>query len=185
MGSRTLRPAVLSVLVLLLVAGSAPILAGAAGPSSDVRASEGNTDVVAFGTAWVPQSRSRFAVWRPMGWGTEVKVKASGVGDQWVHIPLPYASVEEGTAVTLYYVEFCAKSSNGAATKPVTMDIWTDAGRLTSQSVAWAANNSRQCWGYTLAAPTWVESLGFSVKLHFASTGDMITLYKAWAHVGP
>jgi hypothetical protein len=185
MGSRTLRPVILSVLVLLLVAGSAPILAGAAGPSSDVRASEGYSDLVNYGTAWVPQSRNSFARFRPMGWGMEAKVKPVGVGDQWVHIPIPLTSVAEGSAVLIEYVEFCALSSNGAGTAPTAFHLWSDGGRFKTTTVTWPADNGRHCIGITVSPPVWKDSLGVSVSLHFANTTDQITLYKAWARVRP
>jgi hypothetical protein len=185
MGSRLLRPVILSVLVLLLVAGSAPILAGAANPSSDARASGGYSDLVNYGTAWVPQSRNSFARFRPMGWGMEAKVKPVGVGNQWVHIPIPFMSVEEESPVLIEYVEFCAMSSNGAATMPTDFDLWSDGGRFESQAVTWPADNGRHCIGITLSPPVWQDSLGVSVSLHFANTADQITLYKAWARVRP
>jgi len=184
MKSRMIRPAVLAVLVLLLVSGSVPILAGASS-APDTRASEGYSDLVNYGTAWVPQYRNKFSAWRPMGWGIEAKVKAAGVGDQWVHIPIPLMSVEEGTFVKIAYVEFCAKSSNGAVTKPIRMHLRTDAGLFGDQAVVWAANNNRQCFGITLSPAVWRESLGVSVLVHFANTSDMMTFYKAWVHLVP
>jgi hypothetical protein len=186
MRSRMVRPAILALLVLLLVAGSAPILAGAAGQPATERVSTGFTDVVNYGTAWVPELRGKFALWRPYGWGTEARVKAAGVGTQWVHIPLPLLSYNEGSALYVSYVEFCAKSSNGAQTRPVKLDIWADTNdRFVSQVVTWAPNNSRQCVGATLSPAVWKASLGVSVQLNFANTTDTITLYKAWAHLVP
>ena len=187
MKSRMIRPAVLAVLLVLLVSGSVPILAGASS-APDTRASEGYSDLVGYGTSWVPQSRSKFSAWRPMGWGIEAKVKAAGVGDQWVHIPIPFMSVEEGTGMKVAYVEFCAQSSNGAATKPVRMHLRSEGGAVGifgDQAVVWAANNNRQCFGINLSPPVWKESLGVSVLVHFANTSDMITLYKAWVHLVP
>jgi hypothetical protein len=184
MKSRTIRPAVLAVLVVLLVSGSVPILAGASS-GTDVRASEGASDLVSYGTSWVPQYRSKFSAWRPMGWGIEAKVKAAGVGDQWVHIPIPLMSFGEGSALYISYVEFCAKSSNGAATKPITMHLRDMDSLVASEPVVWAPNNSYQCFGITLNPPVWRQSLGISVLVHFANTNDMITLYKGWARVAP
>jgi len=184
MGSRRIRFAILAVLVLLLVTGSTPILAGAA-DTPDQRASEGYSDLVNYGTAWVPQSRNSFARFRPMGWGMEAKVKPVGVGDQWVHIPIPFMSVGEGSPVLIEYVEFCAMSSNGAASAPTTFHLWSDGGRFKIGPVTWPADNDRHCIGVTLSPPVWEDSLGVSVSLHFANTTDQITLYKAWARVRP
>jgi hypothetical protein len=184
MKSRMIRPAVLAVLVLLLVSGSVPILAGASS-APDTRASEGYSDLVNFGTAWVPQSRSKFSAWRPMGWGIEARVKPAGVGDQWVHIPIPFMAVEEGTAVKIAYVEFCAKSSNGGFTKPIRMHLRSEDTLFGDQAVVWAANNSRQCFHIELSPAVWQQSLGVSVLVHFASTSDMMTFYKAWVRVIP
>ena len=188
MRSRILRPTILALLVLLLIAGSAPILAGADTPEQ--RASSGPSDLVAFGTSWVPQLRGAFGnKWITYGWGVEAKVKpARAPGYQWVHIPIPYMSVEEGTAVKLDLVQFCAKSSNGAATKPTDVHVWVDsnthATRIATQAITWASNNDKQCVTVNLA-DTWYASVGLSVALYFANANDTITLYKAWARVVP
>lgn len=185
---RPLRPVVLTTLVLLLVAGSAPILATAdetAAPADvESRATVGATHFVAHGTGWVPERRAKFSTWLYRGWGTEIKVKAATVGqDQWVHIPIPITTYMDGTWLEISSVEFCARSSNGAQTKPVMVDLWSDT-RFKRQSITWAANNNKQCVSIPVG-PTWEESLGVSVLLDFGSSSDTITLYKAWAVLEP
>jgi hypothetical protein len=191
MNHRILRPLVLSFLVLCLVVGSSAVLLAAdtaspvVGDDSDAeRTVTGFTDLVAYGTAWVPQQRWRFSRWRPMGWGTEARAKAAHVGvDQWVHIPLPLVTVHDSTNMKIYSVEFCAKSSNGAQTYPVRWDVWADDGRFHSAPINWAPNNNRQCIHHVFNPTVWKESLGISVLLHFANHTDVITLYKAWVDV--
>jgi hypothetical protein len=188
MRSRILRPTILALLVLLLIAGSAPILAGADTPEQ--RATSGFSDLVNFGTGWVPQLKGAFGnKWKPYGWGIEASVKpARAPGYQWVHIPIPYMSVIESTAVKLDLVQFCARSSNGAATKPTDVHVWVDsnagATRIAAQSITWANNNDKQCITVNLA-DAWYASLSLSVQLYFANSNDVITLYKAWARVVP
>jgi hypothetical protein len=190
MAGRLVKPAVFVLLVLMLVAGSGALLAGASPAGQSALGSTApristNTDLVAHGTAWVPEARSKFSRWVPKGWGIEAKVKAAGVGDVWVHIPIPDETVANGTVMNLVYVEFCAKSSNGAQTMPTRMDLWAFDTRFKSQAVTWPADNAIHCWGITFSPVTWQQSLGVSVLLHFANTTDQITLYKAWARVQP
>lgn len=191
MRSRILRPTILALLVLLLIAGSAPILAGADTP--DTRASTGSTDVVAYGTAWVPELKGAFgARWKTYGWGVEARVKdARAPGYQWVHIPIPYIAREENSVVYLDYVEFCAKSSAGAQTKPTDLHLWEEnataagATRFHTQTIAWPADNNTHCIGVNLNPNVYKQSLGISVRLYFANGTDTITLMKAWARVTP
>ena len=108
MKHRIFRPLALVPLVLLLIVGSSAVLLAAdatepaAGTDADTeRTVTGFSDLVAYGTAWVPQQRWRFSLWRPMGWGTEVRSKAAHVGvDRWVHIPLPLITVHDSTSIT-------------------------------------------------------------------------------------
>ena len=185
MRGRMVRPVVLAVLLLLLIPGSSVLAAGDQ-PGSDLpRAMTGITHIVNAGTAWVPELRTKFSQWKPFGWGTQAKVKAAGVGYQWVHIPLTYMSYFDGTPTKLTYVEFCAKSSNGALTKPVTMDVWDNEVRIHSDPITWPADNAFHCWGYDFGAGAWHSGVGISVQLYFANTTDTITLYKAWAEISP
>jgi len=80
------------------------------------------------------------------------------------------------------------KSTNGAQTHPVQVDLWADAGNHASRfytgAVTWTANNNKQC--ITVDVPNaWHESLGISVRIYFASSADKMYLYKAWARVTP
>ena len=147
---------------------------------SDARASSGDTDMVAHGTAWVPERKWKFKMFKPYGWGTRTKVKV-GPSDVWVHIPIPYMSRIENDRTWVEYVEFCAHSTNGAATKPVKLDVWDNRVRVASVTVSWVSNNKVQCHGITLSPKVMAQSLGLSVLLHFANTTDRITLFKAWA----
>ncbi len=192
MRSRVARSLILTVLALALVGGTA-VLATARDSSGQAvedeavsaRAMTGAFDLVTHGTAWVPQTRARFSKFMPVGWGMITQVKAAGVGNQWVHMPLSYPSYIEGAAPKLAYVEFCAQSSNGVATKPIAMDIWDGGTSISHDVIAWAPDNAYHCFGHNYAAPAWHADLGISVLLYFANTTDTITLYKAWAHVVP
>lgn len=194
MSHRIFRPLVLSLLVLFLVVGSSAVLFAADGPDDAItgeagseRAITGMTDVVAHGSAWVPQLRNRFSRWWPLGWGTEVRSKPAFVGqDQWVHISIPLTARISDTPLRIERVEFCAKSTNGAQTRPVRLDLWSEYyGQLYSGTVNWAPNNNVQCPVAIFNPPVSAESLGASVLLHFANSTDVITLQKAWARVVP
>lgn len=188
MKSRFSRPAILALLVLLLVAGSTPLLAGAA--STD-RAATGFVDTVSYGTDWNPENRNFMSVWKWYGWGIEARLKAARApGSVWVHIPITLLSYNEGSALKVDYVEFCAKSTNGTATKPVKLHLWEEtsggANRFfENNAISWPADNNTHCIGADVNPPVWKQSLGVSVQLYFANSTDTITLGKAWAHLVP
>lgn len=176
----------IGLLVLLLVLGSGLLAAGADGPAP--AAAEGPTaraagsfTATAHGTAWVPEIRAEFARWRPVGWGMQAKVKPAGVGDQWVHIPLTAAPFVDGSLTGLYSLSFCARSSYGARTMPIQVDVWNGSVRIHGEPVTWWADNAEHCWTIDFAQPKWVMTLGVSVLLHFANTTDQITLEGATA----
>lgn len=136
------------------------------------------TDFAVHGTAWIRELPAQFSSFQAKGWGTVAKVKAAGY--QWVHIPIPYATYLEDVAQKVRYVEFCAQSSNGAATKPVKLDIWAHNVRISSTSISWPADNAIHCFGVNYSPGVWKQDIGVSVSLYFANTTDKITLYKAW-----
>jgi hypothetical protein len=143
----------------------------------------GNTDLVHQGTAWVRELTGKFAVFRPYGWGTLTRVKAAG--DYWVHIPVPYASVIDGQALKFKYAEVCGYSSNGAATKPIKLDLWQNTIKIGSWAITWPADNNYHCAGVSFGTPEWKDSVGISVLLRYANTTDTITLAKAWIRLVP
>jgi len=200
-----MKPYKLFVLLLLLViALSGTVVTGAKvltqeGASSEVKTgvytpdpnapplpptdTTGATDLVHQGTAWVAESRPSYGMFRPWAWGTETKVKA--ISDQWVHLAVPYASVLDGTALKLKHAEFCAKSTNGAQTKPTRIDLWANATKIGQWAIAWPADNAYHCAYVDFPTPTWYEGVGISVWLHYANVADKITLYKAWVRLVP
>lgn len=189
MKDRFLRPTILALLVLLVVGGSAPILAGAAAPAP--RAATGFVDTVSFGTGWVAQNRLAYGNhWIYYGWGVQADVKPAHAGSyQWVHIPINLVSYNEGTALKVAYVEFCAQSSNGIAVRPTAFHLWetTAVGKTRfyeNNAVAWPADNAWHCIGADVP-DTWRQSLGISVEIYFGNATDTITLGKAWAHLVP
>jgi hypothetical protein len=183
---------ILLAVVLLLVA-SIPTTQAASlnqsyasvNPSVAGSAPAGSYDFTTHGTAWVREKPSKFKTFKYYGWGTVAKVKAAGVGDQWVHIAVPFPSRMANSLMNIKYVEFCAQSTNGASTKPTRMDLWDYTGRFLSKSISWPADNSAHCFGYTYSSPSFHQDLGISVLLHFANTTDKITLDKAWVRVTP
>ncbi len=196
MKTRTIFGLVLVLAVLLFSAGQPAVQAqedsgGAGVPvvktylDADVEAIKAEsrgavfTDVAVQGTAWVPELRVKFSAFSIRAWGAVAKAKAAG--DQWVHIPIAYPTYIKSTGEKIVYVEFCAKSSAGANTKPVKMDLWGNDGRFYTGAVSWPADNAYHCWGVSFNPGTWKQSLGISVLLHFANTTDTITLYKGWA----
>jgi hypothetical protein len=179
-------PLLLALLAVMLVAGSSPLVAGAddgaAATAPDVAARIRRTTLSAYGTAWVPEQRGKFALWKPYGWGTETRVKLAGVGNQWVHLPIPWAPLLDESGYAPSGVQFCAKSSNGAQTKPVQIDLWaTDfegvPTRIFTSGLSWPALNSNYCFYLSVSSPPgpWL-GVGVSVLLHFANTTDKITL---------
>jgi hypothetical protein len=182
-------PVLVALLVLVLVTGSSPLVAGAGNsapaPGEDLTARiTGASFMTAHGTAWVPELRGRFAKWRPVGWGMQAKVRAAGVGDQWVHIPMPMAPWLDDTTTWVFYVTFCAQSSNGARTKPIQIDVWSGSTRIYTSPVNWEATNARRCANFEISR-TLVTSVGISVLLHFATTTDEITLEEASVSFAP
>jgi hypothetical protein len=190
MKSRLVKPAILALLVLLLVAGSAPILAGADAPQG--RTATGRIDTVTYGTAWLPELKGAFGNrWKTYGWGVVARVRAARAPtDQWVHIPITLLSYAEGTGMKVDLVQFCMKSSNWAQVYPITVDLWeptssgTGATRFYTGTPAWANNNNMQCMTVDIAND-WKEGLGLSVKIHFGNASDTMTLGKAWARLVP
>jgi len=146
---------------------------------ADARASSGDSDMVAHGTAWVAERKWKLKMFKPYGWGTRVKIKV-GPGDEWVHIPIPYIARIENDRTWVEYVEFCAHSTNGAATKPTRIDVWDNRVRIASVAISWTSNNNVQCHGIRINPKVLAQSIGVSVLLHFANATDRITLYKAW-----
>jgi hypothetical protein len=139
------------------------------------------THFATHGTAWVAEKPAKFKKFRAYGWGTQTKILLPG--DQWVHIPLVYATFINGSAQYVEFVQFCADSTNGARSKPIQLDIWAGAVRIYSVPIDWPANNDINCVTYWLPSPTWYEDIGLSVLLHFGNTNDKITLYKGWLQI--
>jgi hypothetical protein len=143
----------------------------------------GFTDLVAHGSAWRPQTPWNLAYFKPYGWGTEIKGK--GAGDQWIHMPIPYASYIDATALKVSHIEFCAKSTNGALTKPTRLDLWSNWDKIAQYTITWPADNGQHCAWVNYSTPAWRESLGMSVLVHFANATDRVVLYKAWVRLVP
>ncbi len=174
---------IVALLLLLIVQNiqAAPNLT--TDTSADLAAPAGNYDFTTHGTAWVAELPTQFDIFRPNGWG--ISVSSKNAGQFWVHIPVPYPSRIADTLVKIQYVEFCAQSTNGGFSKPVTMDLWEFPGRIATIPVTWAANNNKQCFGYTFSPPVWAQDLGISLQLKFTNPAHKITLYKAWVRVAP
>ena len=180
-------PVLVGLLVLILVTGSSPLVAGADDPLTAAAGDSptarylGTLTLGSHGSAWVPQVRGKFALWRPYGWGTATRVTLAGVGDQWVHIQVPAASFFDESLTTLWSAQFCARSSNGARTKPIQIDIWNGTSRIYSAPIAWNGDNLDHCWEVGFTPPLWAETVGISVLLRFANSTDQITLEGASA----
>jgi hypothetical protein len=175
-----------ATLVLVLSRGStlgapAPTSLGESSRMLDAPANPGQTHVALQGTAWVPQNASQFSLWQPQPWGIEAKRKATAPAKQWVFVGLPLIPFLGGVAQKVQYVEFCAKSSNGAASKPLLMQLNEQDLVLVQTPVTWPADNLYHCFGYDFGAGAiWRSTLGLGVQFQFAKATDKITLYKAW-----
>ncbi len=174
-------PVLVGLLVLVLVTGSSPLVAGADAPAAR---DTGAYWTEVHGTAWVPQVRGAFSVWKPYGWGTEVGVAAAGVGDRWVHIAVPRLYIDDAPT-DLYYAYFCAQSTNGAQTKPIRIDVWGGSQVVYTSPISWWGDNDQHCWTGAEFGPYTVSTVGISVLLHFANTTDRIRLRGAFATFKP
>jgi hypothetical protein len=173
----------LLAVALLLILGVSSIQA-APEPTVQAAAPAGNYDFTTYGTAWLPEIRGQYGWIAPRGWGLQAKAKTTGY--KWMHMPMQYPTVIASSLMKVSYIEFCAQSSNGAVTKPVHIDYYSDNGnKWYNMAISWPADNNVHCIGYTLPAPTWYQNLGLSVQLYFPNTTDMITMYKAWVRVTP
>ena len=114
---------------------------------------------------WRPEWPRHFSLFKVMGWGTVTR-KRKTAGDEWVHIAGPLVTRLESRLQKIGEVVFCAKSSNGKATRPSRVDLWANRKRFVSQAIAWPADNKYHCVSVTFSPPVWKESLGVSVLLH-------------------
>ncbi|MBC7224541.1 MAG: hypothetical protein H5T59_09770 [Anaerolineae bacterium] len=158
------------------------VLAGMDGEDEAGPESPGRTDVAIHGTTWRPEWPRRFSLFKVMGWGTETKSKNAN-GSEWVHVAVPMITRLEGRLQKIRKVEFCARSTNGAATRPIRVDLWGGKKRFVTQAIAWPADNKCHCFWVSFNPPVWKEDLGVSVLLYFANTSDKITLHKAWVQL--
>lgn len=194
MNSRKWIATVSVLLAVLVLAGSASLTLSAPpalepvpppGPDTyliDAPASPespGRTDVVAHGTAWQPEKPKNFSLFQRVGWGTVTRRTAAG--NDWVHISVPMITRLEDRLQKIARVEFCAQSTNGAASRPVRIDLWANDVMFKSQVIGWPADNAYHCVQVLFNPPVWQPTLGVSVYLQFANATDKITLYKAWA----
>jgi hypothetical protein len=177
---------IMLAVTLLVVLGVSVTQAAPAARPSEV-APAGIYDFTNHGTAWVPERRGKFKLFKPFGWGIRTKVKAKWAPtNEWVHIPIPMPSRIANDFVSVKYVQFCAQSTNSAATKPIRWDLWDDnSGRIFARNISWPADNARHCVEYTFNPVKWASNLGISVLVKYANATDQITLYKAWVRVEP
>lgn len=151
---------------------------------ADDPANPGTTDIAVQGTMWRAQEGKSFSQFMPLGWGTVARRKLNKPADQWVHIGLPLLTYLEDRPQKVRYVEFCARSTNGAVTKPTRMDLWDNDHSIGAYGISWPADNAYHCFGHDFGTgAVWRATLGVSVQLHFANSTDSITLFKAWAHI--
>jgi hypothetical protein len=181
-------PLLVAVLALMLVAGSTLIGASASAPvqpsGEDVgaRSISGDFVIALPGTAWVPELRGKFALWKPVGWGTEAGVKLAGVGDQWVHMPVPLTYFMDGSFWQPAYITICARSTAPAQTRPTWVDVWSmnhftlKTTRIGSTALSWPTGSGEQCASVNIPIPNDAATLNISLLLHFANTTDRITL---------
>ncbi len=143
----------------------------------------GDYDFTNHGTGWVNETPTQVEL-TYKAWGAVARAKTTP-GEYWVHIPMPFPTYLASSFMNIKYVEFCAKSTNGAVSKPVHMDLWANDGKFLNGLITWPADNAKHCSGHTFFNPIWKQDLGISVKIYFANTTDKVTLYKAWVKVAP
>ena len=143
----------------------------------------GLSDFATQGTAWVSERPRRFKLWKVRGWGTQtVHYGSSAPADEWVHLPLSTATYIDGTQLYVKHVEFCAQSTNGAVTKPTRLHVRANGALVGDIPVSWS-DNDFHCAYIVFTPALWMESVGISVKLHYANGNDQITLFKGWVRM--
>jgi len=136
------------------------------------------TDVAVHGTLWRAEKPNKFSKFKNFGWGIWTKVKIPG--NQWVHITVPLITQDESLTSKISRVEFCAKSSNGAKTKPTAIHLWSQGVKFSAHTISWPAVNTIHCAGIKFLTATWREDLGISVLIYYKNITHEVTLYKAW-----
>lgn len=185
MKNRSFLPLLLIVPVLL---GSVAFMqrsaiAPSVAPQSPNAGGGSYTDFVVHGTAWQAEAPANFTVFKDFGWGTLTRAKAAST--QSVHMPLAYTPTANLTIEMASGIQFCARSSNGAATKPVKMTAWFRDAVLWSTAIAWPADNLMHCINHNFAMPASYQDLGLSLALKFANSTDTIRLYEARLRMFP
>ena len=185
MKHRSFLPLLLIVPVLL---GSVAFMQGSAAvpsvaPQSPNAGGGSYTDFVIHGTAWEAQSPANFSFFNRFGYGTLTRAKAAST--QLVHIPLAYTPTANLTAEFASGIQFCARSTNGAATKPVKMMAWFRDTLLWSTAIAWPADSLTHCINHNFAVIASYQDLGLSLALKFANSTDTIRLFEARLRMFP
>lgn len=143
----------------------------------------GLSDFATQGTSWVSERPNRFRKWKVWGWGSQVAHWGSSTpADEWVHLPLTTATYIDGTKLYVSHVEFCAQSTNGALTKPTILHVRANEELIGNIPITWS-DNAYHCAYINFSPAKWAESVGISVRLHFANATDQITLYKGWVRM--
>jgi hypothetical protein len=140
------------------------------------------TDLAFHGTMWVAEDRSNFSMFNIGEQGTVTRAKSAG--SLWVHISVPIMPFVWSHKGYVHFVEFCARSTNGASTKPVKIDLYENGTKFSSQAITWPAVNTFQCVGIPFATGSWKQDLGISVQISYANNTDKVTLFKAWVRMG-
>ncbi len=137
-------------------------------------------NAVSIAGPWEAEIPWAFSMFKRFGWGTEVKVKATG--QQWVHISVPNTYFLNNAFYSVSSVEFCAKSSNPGGTtgsKPIRVDVWSYDTRISTQNISWGNNTNIQCFGPTYNPALLYRDITISVLLKFGNVNHKITLYRA------
>jgi len=138
----------------------------------------GNTDVAVHNQDWKPEKPNKFKSFKYHGWATDIKTLAPGY--YFVGTTIPLITYLDGTKQYVKYVEFCARSSNGAESMPDYWAIHEKANIWYSDNISWPADNDTHCFGYTFNPGRFLEDLSVSVRLYYKNTTHVISMEKAW-----
>jgi len=137
------------------------------------------TGIGMYSTNWFAEADKYFKAVKRYPSGT--KFKAVAPGDFWVDLTIPVPYTIEGAVKEVDYVEFCARSSNGAKTKPKYVEVWSEEAKIANKPFIWNPNNNQQCIGVAISPAQRVFNLAVAVELKFKNTTDKIWMNGVFA----
>ncbi len=168
-------PLLISVLLLLaLVLGTT-----AYAPAAPVAQDKGLMYVNAISVAgpWEAQAPAGFSLFQRTPQGYVTRAKTTGI--KYVHISIPNMYFGENHLWSVSGVEFCGKSSNGAAARATRMTIWSYGSQVATRNISWVNNTNAQCFSINFSPAPFYRDITLTVLLNFSNTVNTFTLMRA------